>query len=191
MFESTADSTTFDRWVFLSKFLSAPKQVGSILPSSQHLTRKMMSHVPWHEVDSIAELGAGTGVFTRAIYDRLSQGGKAIIFEYDDAMRDRLIERWPSLNYWSDATELNQALSISKMGELDCVISGLPFANFEQSLRDKLLDEVVSALRPGGLFIAFQYSLQMRKQLRQRFSSVKVDFVPLNVPPAFVYVCRK
>jgi len=50
---------------------------------------------------------------------------------------------------------------------------------------------VYHSLKPGGLFIAFQYSQQMKKLLGEHFSIEKIEFVPLNIPPAFVYVCRK
>ncbi|MNW58453.1 hypothetical protein D3C74_363200 [compost metagenome] len=35
------------------------------------------------------------------------------------------------------------------------------------------------------------YSLHMKRQLSEYFSIEKIDFVPFNIPPAFVYVCRK
>ncbi|WP_132943298.1 methyltransferase domain-containing protein [Tumebacillus sp. BK434] len=161
------------------------------MPSSRYLTRKMMAPVDWSRVRGVAELGAGTGVFTREIGRRLHPDAQAVVFEADAAMRRRLQAECPDLHYWGDATELTPALKQFGIGQLDVVFSGLPFANFEQDLRDKLLSEVVDSLQPGGLFIAFQYSLQMKKQLEERFASVKIGFVPMNVPPAFVYICQK
>jgi len=75
--------------------------------------------------------------------------------------------------------------------QLDCIFSGLPFFNFESELRKTLVAQIVQALKPGGLFIAFQYSLQMKKILSEHFIIETIPFVPLNIPPAFVYVCRK
>lgn len=190
-YQHVTASRRSDTFVFLSKFLTSPKQVGSVMPSSRYLTRKMMEPVDWNRVRAVAELGAGTGVFTRAINDRLHPKAQAVVFEADIAMQRRLKEQCPTLHYWGDATELNYAREQLGMRQLDVVFSGLPFANFEQDLRDKLLSEVVDSLKPGGLFIAFQYSLQMKKQLQERFSSVKIGFVPMNVPPAFVYICQK
>lgn len=40
-------------------------------------------------------------------------------------------------------------------------------------------------------FVAFQYSLQMKNMLNNYFDKVTIDFVPLNMPPAFVYYCEK
>jgi phospholipid N-methyltransferase len=74
---------------------------------------------------------------------------------------------------------------------LDCVVSGLPFFNFPQAIRNQLLEQITLSLKPNGSFIAFQYSLQMNKQFSQHFVVDKIKFVGLNFPPAFVYVCRK
>lgn len=53
------------------------------------------------------------------------------------------------------------------------------------------MDQILSSLKEDGLFIAFQYSKQMKKQLEQHFVIERICFVPRNLPPAFVYVCRK
>lgn len=63
--------------------------------------------------------------------------------------------------------------------------------NFTEQWRERLLEEIHSVLKPGGQFIAVQYSLQMKRALQQKFVLEKIAFVPWNVPPAFVYVCRK
>jgi phospholipid N-methyltransferase len=52
-----------------------------------------------------------------------------------------------------------------------------------------LLSEIQQALKPGGWFVAYQYSLQMKELLELRFQTVKT-LVPLNLPPGFIYVCR-
>lgn len=39
--------------------------------------------------------------------------------------------------------------------EVDCILSGLPFANFPQTLRDDILEGVVDTLKPGGVFVGF------------------------------------
>ena len=78
-----------------------------------------------------------------------------------------------------------------KIEQIDCILSGLPFFNFSQLIRDKLIEQIIMSLKPGGLFIAFQYSQQMKKQLSQHFDIEEILFVPMNVPPAFVYICRK
>jgi phospholipid N-methyltransferase len=176
---------------FFHKFLQSPGQIGSIVPSSTALAKKITEPIDWEKTVSIVELGAGTGVFTRLIQHLKSSNCKFVAFEKDQEMRERLARQFPDLPCYADAIELSSVLSRLGIGQADCIVSGLPFANFSQEQRDRLVSEIYASLQPGGLFIAFQYSLQMKKQLETTFADVAVEIVPLNLPPAFVYVCRK
>jgi phospholipid N-methyltransferase len=180
-----------DRAFFLYKFLQSPRTVGSITPSSKFLAEKMLAPIDWDNTRSVIELGAGTGIFTRFINEYKHPDCVGLVFECEPALRNQLQEAYPALHTFSNATEIKQALVDMNISQVDCIVSGLPFNNFDQELRDKILSEVMRALKPGGLFITFQYSLQMRKQLLHHFDAVDISFVPLNLPPAFVYTCRK
>jgi phospholipid N-methyltransferase len=180
-----------EKWMFLTKFLESPKSVGSVTPSSRFLTHKMLQPIDWCKALAVAELGSGTGVFTRGIERRMRHDCQVVLFEQDPEMRRRLSVEFPAMLCRRDARELTRDLQITGIRSLDAVVSGLPFANFEQGLRDQILDEIVQALKPGGVFVTFQYSLQMRRQLREKFDRVETAWVPLNFPPAFVYICRK
>lgn len=180
-----------DGRLFIQRFMQKPGQIGSVMPSSRFLAEKMVQNVPWDQVSAVAELGAGTGAITRAINNRLTSKTDVFIFEMDPDMRRRLELQHPGFHYHSDAAKLVKSMHRNGIESLDCIISGLPFFNFDQELRETIMDQAWHALKPGGLFIAFQYSLQMKKMLTQRFQLEHIDFVPLNVPPAFVYTCRK
>jgi phospholipid N-methyltransferase len=181
----------YDRAFFLFKFLQSPRTVGSITPSSQFLAEKMLAPIDWSTTRSVIELGAGTGIFTRFINEYKHPDCVGMVFECEPALREHLQQTYPALHTFANATDIRQALVDMKLPEVDCIVSGLPFTNFEQELRDKILAEVMRSLKPGGLFVTFQYSLQMRKQLLRHFDTVDISFVPLNIPPAFVYTCRK
>jgi phospholipid N-methyltransferase len=181
----------YDRAFFLFKFLQSPRTVGSITPSSQFLAEKMLEPIDWSTTRSIVELGAGTGIFTRLLNKYKHPDCVGMVFEYDQALRTKLQHDYPDLHCFSNAKDIKDALNELNISEVDCIISGLPFNNFEQDLRDKILEGVLRSLKPGGLFITFQYSLQMKKQLATQFDKVNISFVPLNIPPAFVYTCRK
>lgn len=178
-----------EKTYFLKKFLRSPKKIGSITPSSPFLAQAMFKTVDWQSVQTIVELGAGTGVFTRQIHARKLNRCEAIIFECDDDMRRRLQRLYPDFHYYENAKNICADIRALGLTQVDCIISGLPFANFSQSLRNCILEGVVNSLKPGGQFIAFQYSLQMKKQLNERFKNVELSVVPLNLPPAFVYYC--
>lgn len=180
-----------ERAQFLEKFFRSPRTVGSVIPSSHFLVNAMMRSIQWDQVRSIAELGAGTGVFTRAIAQRSRPETRVLVFEHDSDMRARLQAKFPRFHHRDDALQLTTAAQSTGVTSLDCVVSGLPLALFASDMRALLMDQVVSILNPGGLFIQFQYSLQMLSELRRRFGRVHVGVVPLNLPPAFVYVCQK
>ncbi|TMV49712.1 phospholipid methyltransferase [Paenibacillus mesophilus] len=180
-----------EKLLFLYKFSLAPKQIGSVTPSSAFLAKKMIDSVPWGRVRAIAELGAGTGAITKYIGTAMRKQTKVLLFEKDPYLREELARLYPDYSCHVDACQLGLSLQQEGIGRLDCILSGLPFFNFPQQLRDLLMDQIAAALKPGGLFIAFQYSQQMRKQLDRRFDIEHIHFVPLNIPPAYVYVCRK
>lgn len=177
--------------LFLRRFLHNPKNVGSIIPSSQHLANRMVNQIPWPEAEAIAELGSGTGAITRYIHQQVQDSTKVLLFEIDEAMRNNLQTAYPDFSCYPNAAHLVDFMKQEGVQQLDCIFSGLPFFNFELELRNTLVDQIYKALKPGGLFIAFQYSLQMKKTLSKHFIIEKIDLVPLNIPPAFVYVCRK
>ncbi|MGD8191457.1 class I SAM-dependent methyltransferase [Brevibacillus ginsengisoli] len=180
-----------EKLYFLYKFMRSPKQIGSVTPSSVFLARKMLEPLKGSQVASVAELGAGTGAITRHIATVLQRPTKVLLFEKDPYLRSRLKDEFPNYSCQEDACNLQEALKEVDIDSLDCILSGLPFFNFPSELREQLMREITAALKPGGLFIAFQYSQQMRKRISQDFEIECVHFVPLNFPPAFVYVCRK
>ncbi|MEK3723398.1 class I SAM-dependent methyltransferase [Paenibacillus sp. FSL H8-0034] len=185
------ETTALQKMLFFYKFIRTPKAIGSVTPSSRHLANKMVSAVQWNEITSVAELGAGTGVITQAIHRSLKQETKVMLFERDSHLRKQLEQQHPGFTTHSDAKSIHSVVRQQGLEHVDCIISGLPFANFPQQVRNDLMEQIVKSLKPDGLFIAFQYTLQMKKQLSKHFEIEAIQFVMLNVPPAFVYVCRK
>ncbi|MDR1621735.1 MAG: methyltransferase domain-containing protein [Synergistaceae bacterium] len=176
--------------VFLRRFVGAPRQVGSVMPSSPYLTRAMMDKIEWNDVQSIAELGAGTGVFTRAIVQKLKQSGHLLVFEIDPTLKAMIEAEHPGVTVYGDARELPRIMS-GNTRQLDCVVSSLPFAVLPPRMTASILDAIDKTLKPGGKLIAYQYSKHMKPYFEKRFARVEISFVLRNVPPAFVYECTK
>ncbi|WP_152394130.1 class I SAM-dependent methyltransferase [Paenibacillus guangzhouensis] len=186
-----------DKWLFLQKFMVNPKEIGSITPSSKFLAHRMLNEVEWEAVHCMGELGSGTGAITAHLAELVYQKKCSLdpvnvfLFEKDKEMRDRLQEAYPKFHVAEDALCLRAEARRHNLGAYDCIISGLPFFNFSPLLRHQLMEEIYQSLRPGGQFIAFQYSLQMKRELSRYFDVEKIKFVAFNIPPACVYVCRK
>ncbi|MGE5398002.1 MAG: class I SAM-dependent methyltransferase [Chitinophagales bacterium] len=187
----SANSNYTDKKQFFKKFIESPTQIGSIVPSSRFLANKMLRPIDWANARFIAELGAGTGVFTKHIQMNKHCNCEVAVFEKDDDMRNRLNNTYPELKFCKDAIRLSEEVQSMGIDSLEAVVSGLPFALFKEEVREQIIDEVLQALKPNGIFVAFQYSLQMKKMLSSKFSKVEIFFEPLNLPPAFVYVCFK
>ena len=179
-----------DFLAFFRRFIAEPGQVGSVIPSSRFLCKNMLRPINWDQTNVIFELGPGTGAFTQAIYHHIRPGTKYVLVERDPKFRSLLHSRFPDLPIREEATKLRQYLEDQQAEKVDVIVSGLPFANFQEEQRKAILDEVQSVLAPGGLFITFQYSLQLRSELVARFPSVKIDFTLFNIPPAFIYICQ-
>lgn len=180
-----------EKLLFLKTFFRSPRQIGSIAPSSKFLAQRMLSSVAWQEIQHVAELGAGTGAITTFIDAVKPTAARVLLFEKDPILLARLQNSYPDYACYSDAGELDKVMDKENIQQLDCVLSGLPFFNFPQHLREHLIGQIHASLKPGGLFIAFQYSQQMKPQLSRYFDIQNIHFVLLNVPPAFVYVCQK
>ncbi|MDR3231946.1 MAG: methyltransferase type 11 [Synergistaceae bacterium] len=182
---------------FLRRFVGAPRQVGSVMPSSPYLMRAMMDRIDWDLPLNIAELGAGTGVFTRAIVGRMTSGenpdeklnGNLMVFEIDPALKAIIEKEIAGLVVYGDARELPQIMESLSVRQLDYVVSSLPFAVLPPRMTASILDAVDDGLKPDGKLIAYQYSKHMKPYFEKRFESVKISFVLRNVPPAFVYEC--
>lgn len=177
--------------LFLKSFIRKPKEIGSVWPSSSFLAKKMAQQVAWNEVGALAELGSGTGAITRELKSNARKNTTVLLFEKDGKMRGNLQKEFPEYLCYQDAVHLLNIMKQNGIQQLDYVISGLPFFNFPAILRERLLNQVVDSLKSGGYFIAFQYSLQMKKQLSSIFEIERIHYVPQNFPPAFVYVCKK
>ncbi|WP_195724362.1 class I SAM-dependent methyltransferase [Paenibacillus monticola] len=181
-----------DRLLFLYKFLRSPRQFGSMTPSSRWLARAIISPLPWNELFNIAELGAGTGAITKYLKAVTTKRTNVILFEKDSDLRRQLHLRFPGYRLYKDCLRLRLALHNSNLEKLDCIVSSLSFRNFSMVGRVQFMEQITASLKEEGLFIAFEYFFpRMKRELQQHFDILSIQYVPLNFPPAIVYICRK
>ncbi|MEJ2746132.1 MAG: methyltransferase domain-containing protein [bacterium] len=179
---------------FLWHFIKNPREVGSVTPSSRWLCRRLVNAAELSRCRCVVEFGPGTACLTREILDRLSPEATLFAFEINEEFCKRLKRDCghPRLVVVSDSAErVGERLSEHGYEGADYIFSGLPFTTLPTAVREGILRETRNALKPGGKFIAYQYSLYLLKSLRSVFDDVKVGFELRNIPPAFCFVCTK
>ncbi|GHJ08713.1 methyltransferase [Micromonospora humidisoli] len=186
---------------FLREFLRDPFTVAAVAPSGGPLADLVTAPVPDVGEPLVVELGPGTGAFTAAIQRRLAGRGHHLAVEVNGRFAGLLATRYPQLDVAvADARNLGELLARRGHRRADVIVSGLPWAAFAGNQQDELLQAVTDALTPDGAFTTFGYTLarsapparRLRRALGDRFEEVVTGrTVWANLPPAFVYFCRR
>jgi phospholipid N-methyltransferase len=179
-----------ERARFLRSFVRSPRQVGAVLPTSQRAVRAMLDLVDVGAAKCVVEMGAGTGPHTREILARLAPEARFLAFEIDPVLADGLRREFtdPRLEVIADSAEDVERYLDGQRA--DVVVSALPFTSLPEQVRTGLLRAARESLTDDGTMLVLQYSPFMQSQLEQAFGSVERRFMPLNVPPAFLFACR-
>ncbi|WP_107037479.1 class I SAM-dependent methyltransferase [Brumimicrobium mesophilum] len=180
---------------FLKEFFKERKTVGAIRPSSKSLGNKMLKNVDFKTSNVIVEFGPGTGVFTRRIIEKMNPSANLYVFELHEPFYKKLKKEFENDKrvqvIYDSAANLRKYLDADHKKFADVIISSLPLTNFDQMLTMRILKSAEIALKPEGKYIQFQYSLNARKLLIKIFNSISIQFTANNLPPAFVYTCKK
>ncbi len=187
--------------LFISQIWRAPRAVGAALPSSRGLAREMVAPIDFGKVRTIVEFGPGTGAFTGEIAARLASGARYVGIELNGEFCAHVRRQFPALDVVEDSVEnLERILDERDIASVDAIVCGLPWASLPLPVQERAFAAIERRLAPGGLFMTFAYlqglpfpgARALRRRLSESFSSVtRSRIVWANVPPAFVYICRK
>jgi len=189
---STAGKQT---WLFLRQWLKNPLRIAAVSPSGQQLTGLMMSELP-QRASRVVELGAGTGVFTRALLNAGIQPDKLLVVELNEELHAYLHEQFPLVRVVNgNATELRDIAThegFLTTGLADAVISGLGLLSMPRALQKSIVEAAFSVLKPEGCLIQFTYGPKspLPPDLLDELglSVRRGGFAWRNVPPASVFV---
>ena len=150
----------------------------------------MLDFVDLADARCVVEMGAGTGPHTREILARLAPDARFLAFEIDPALADGLRRELsdPRLEVIADSAEEVERYLDGRRA--DVVVSALPFTSLPEQVRTGLLRAARECLAEDGTMLVLQYSPFMKPKLEEAFGSVDWRFMPLNVPPAFLFACR-
>ncbi len=175
---------------FLRGFLKSPKQVGSIVPSSRFLERRVVRSAGIGQARTVVELGPGTGGTTRALLAALPRDGRLLAIEinprFASLLRNQI--RDPRLVvHCGSAAEIQPALAAHALPAPEVVLSGIPFSTMPRALGTAILRSAHDALAPGGRFVAYQLRDRVELLGRAVFGPAARQTELLNVPPMRVY----
>lgn len=179
---------------FFKTYLKERKQVGAFAPSSRFLVKKMCNKIDFKNATNIIELGPGTGVFTKEILKRANSDTKIFVFELNEDFYKLLKTKFndPRLILVNDSAEnIDKIINQHGIQEVDAVISSLPLTVIPLPIKNKILDAVYNALKAGGIFTQYQYTLSAKNLIEERFGKLKMSFASINFPPAFIYCGEK
>ena len=200
--------------VFVQEWVSHPVEVGSCAPCSKHVAQEIVRFVQQKPALRVLEVGAGTGVFTRAIVAKLEkeardhQTNNDYVFdvvEINEAFVDALKKEFAgNSNVKVHQADITQWKPTEKY---DIIISALPFNIFDIKTVEAILKSYKEWVVPGGrisyielagimnvgkLFMTKKAKTEFKKKytLVKAFKDAHLQetkTVYLNVPPVHVH----
>lgn len=179
---------------FLKGFLRNPKEVGSVIPSSRFLTRRVMRCGDVEHARVVVELGPGTGVLTRELLDHMPEDSVLVAVEINSAFVRVLRHEFsdPRLFVFEgSSTDLEKALAEAGVQSADLVVSGIPFSTMESGDGRRTLEAAKRVLGPRGRFVAYQFRSRVREMAEPVFGPAETHSGFWNLPPMRIYVWKR
>lgn len=145
----------------------------------------------------VAEYGPGEGCHTREMLKRAHPESKFLLFELDPEFSQDLRRQFANdarvtvVN--GDAATLPEELAKQNLSYCDYVLSGIPFSILESEKKRQLLQKTYDAVKPGGAFVIYQVTNELRKHANkpELFPRADSEYFLQNVPPMFITVFHK
>lgn len=181
------------RLVFLQEALKHPFQIGSIIPSSRFLERRVVAAAGIAAADVVVELGPGTGGTTRALLRALPPHARLLCIEVNPHFHG-LLQRIGDerlIPHLGSACDLQEILADYGLVAPNAVVSGIPFSTMSRGVGGRIIQVVASALAPRGRFVAYQVSKRVMT-LGEMFLGEGQSATELrNIPPMRVFQWEK
>jgi len=182
-----------DRLAFLKGFLRDPRDVGSVIPSSRFLERRMVRMAGVAQAESVIELGPGTGGTTRAILAAMPALATLLAIELDPMFADhvRTIDDRRLIVHQGSAENLAELIAAHRLRPPNAILSGIPFSTMPEDVGTRIIEAIRDVLAPGGCFVAYQFRGAVADRARPILGEPEVSPEFLNIPPMRVYRWRK
>ncbi len=175
-------------WMFFRRWLANPLQMGSIIPSSPTLCGKIVRQTRRAADEFVVELGAGTGVVSRALLDSGLPPERLYVVEIVPTMASHLRRVLPGVNVVEgDARLLPNLLPDHVRGKIGTVVCGIPLVLLPVAEQRRFID-AIEAVAPGRGFLHFSYCITSPLPYQKHALAAKREaWTPMNFPPASVW----
>jgi phospholipid N-methyltransferase len=187
--------------LFLRESLKSMRTTASFAPSSRFLSAAMLEPLDFRGIETVVELGCGTGAVTHAILRRLPAGARLLALDTNRPFLDHLRRNCQDHRLQivhASAAELPSVLARFRVRDVGAIVSSLGLTGMTPTGRSSILRAAHRCLAPGGVMTQYQYvwayklpGFNEERLLRRYFASVGTRWVMLNFPPSVVFVCRK
>jgi len=178
-------------FLLFKRFLSRPKQIAYIMPSSKVLIDRVLTKIDFSAPRIIAEFGPGEGCHTREIIRRMHPDSQLLLFEIDPELYTLVSDQFrddPRVSVLNtDAANLPHELASRGIPYCDYVISGIPFSTMEINKKRTLLKRIHESLtpHPRSAFIIYQVTNELAGHCKI-FPRNKSEWCVQNIPPMVV-----
>ncbi len=182
---------------FLKTTLAFSKKVattGALFETSKQVVAAITQPVNPQQQQVIVEFGAGHGNITRGILAKMHPQSVLLSFELHHEFCEVLQQNIqdPRLQIINDsAVELPRYLQQRGIESVHVIVSAIPLTILPAALSEQIVRDGHNLLQPGGYFMQVLYSLRALKRFRQFFTQVNYSPVWRNMPPAWIYSCKK
>jgi phosphatidylethanolamine/phosphatidyl-N-methylethanolamine N-methyltransferase len=183
---------------FVKAAVRNPREVSTIFPTSRSLANSLLNHADLPSMNSVVELGAGTGAITRHLVPRLSSPANYLGVELDPLLVDFMKKEFAGLRFETGLAE-NLAKCVPD-SSVDVVVSSLPWTILPIDTQKRTIAAIVQARKPGGIFVTYicinaiwyPQARAFKRQLKTSFRVVERSSLEWrNIPPAYVFKSTK
>lgn len=175
---------------FFRGFLRNPGQVGSVIPSSRFMERRIVEYAELADAGVVVELGPGTGGTTRALLAAMAPEAKLVTIDLDPQFSAVVAGLGDArvIAHTGSAEALPDVLQAHGLDAADAVVSGIPFSTMPAPIGTSILRAVADSLSPDGVFVAYQFRAAVAALAEPVFGPPqRAGTVLLNIPPMKIW----
>ena len=175
--------------LFFRRWLRNPLQMGSIVPSSPALCRRVARQVRRAPDEAVLELGAGTGVISLALLASGLPSQRLVVVEIVPSMAEHLRRILPPevTVVTGDARALPELLPEALRGRIGTVVCGIPLVLLPKAEQARFIG-AIEAVAPGRGFLHYSYCVTSPLPAEHHTLAKRREaWTPLNFPPASVW----